>query len=209
MNPGAAGQGRRSCHRLNVCHCCSPTKKKKKQKKTYLPISLTTSSNSSKTITILNSQNNIILLLFQTQNPPHLAGIFNTLFASSSSTPYLHLHLQHPFCIFIFNTHLASWTPHFASSSWTPIWHHLETTHFVSSTCMILCINHPNLQQLQQQHYHAMVQSSTLVTPMVDEICSSFQRFLFLVEYESFFLSELLPSTNRQTRDSCRKDEEK
>jgi hypothetical protein len=54
-----------------------------------------------------------------------------------------------------------------------------------------------------------MVQSSTLVTPMVDEICSSFQRFLFLVEYESFFLSELLPSTNRQTRDSCRKDEEK
>jgi hypothetical protein len=50
---------------------------------------------------------------------------------------------------------------------------------------MILCINHPNLQQLQQQHYHAMVQSSTPVTPMVNEICSSFQRFLFLDEYES------------------------
>jgi hypothetical protein len=67
-----------------------------------------------KTITMLNSQNNIILLLFQTHNPPQLAGIFNTLFASSSSTPILHLHLQYPFgifntpfCIFIFNTHLA------------------------------------------------------------------------------------------------------
>jgi len=41
--------------------------------------------------------------------------IFNTLFASSSSTPILHLHLQYPFgilntpfCIFILNTHLAS-----------------------------------------------------------------------------------------------------
>jgi hypothetical protein len=104
---------------------------------------------------------------------------------------------------------LASSTPHFASSSSTPIWHHLETPHFVSSTCMILCINHPNLQQLQQQHYHAMVQSSTPVIPMVDEICSSFQRFLLLVEYdESFFLS-FSPSTNTETRDSCTNDEEK
>lgn len=190
MNPGAAGQGRRSCHRLSVCHCCSPTKKNKKTKKnlyTYISHNIIKLV---KTITILNSQNNIILLLFQTQNPPPIW--------LASSTPYLHLHLQHPFCIFIFNTHLASSTPHFASSSSTPIWHHLETPHFVSSTCMILCINHPNLQQLQQQHYHAMVQSSTPVTPMVDEICSSFQRFLFLVEYESFFLSFLASPFNKQ-----------
>jgi hypothetical protein len=52
-----------------------------------------------KTITMLNSQNNIIiLLLFQTHNPP------------------FGWHLQHPICIFIFKTH-------FASSSSTPIWH--------------------------------------------------------------------------------------
>jgi hypothetical protein len=137
---------------------------------------------------LLNSQNNIILLLFQTHNPPIWLA---------SSTPYLHLHLEHPFCIFIFNTHLASSTPHFASSSSTPIWHHLETPHFVSSTFMILCIDRPNLQQLQQQNYHAMVRSSTPVTPMVDEICSRFQRFLFLDEYESLFLSFSLQQTGR------------
>jgi hypothetical protein len=164
-------------------------KNKKTKKKPYQPISLTTSqwsSNSPSLITMLNSQNNIILLLFQTHNTPSWLA---------SSTPYLHLHLQHPFRIFIFNTHLASSTPHFASSSSTPIWHYLETPHFVSSTCMILCINHPNLQQ---QHYHAMVQSSTPVTPRVDEICSSFQRFLLLAEYdESSFLSFSLRQTGR------------
>jgi hypothetical protein len=115
MDPGAAGQGRRSCHRLNICHCCSPTKKPKKQKKklsTYISHNITMVIKLSKTITMLNSQNNIILLLFQIHNPPIWLA---------SSTPYLHLHLQHPFCIFIFNTHLASSTPHFASSSSTPI----------------------------------------------------------------------------------------
>lgn len=100
MNPGAAGQGRRSCHRLSVCHCCSPTKKNKKTKKnlyTYISHNIIKLV---KTITILNSQNNIILLLFQTQNPP----------------PPFGWHLQHPIWIFIFNTH-------FASSSSIPIWH--------------------------------------------------------------------------------------
>ncbi len=150
MNPGAAGQGRRSCHRLNVCHCCSPTKKTKKQKKTYLPISLTTSSNSSRLSPCSILKTTSFYFFSKLKTPPIWLA---------SSTPYLHLQLQHPFCIFIFNTHLASSTPHFASSSSTPIWHHLETPHCVSSTCMILCINHPNLQQLQQQHYHAMVQS--------------------------------------------------
>jgi hypothetical protein len=107
MNPGAAGQGRRSCHRLNVCHCCSPTKKTKKQKKTYLPISLTTSSNSSRLSPCSILKTTSFYFFSKLKTPPIWLA---------SSTPYLHLHLQHPICIFIFNTH-------FASSSSIPIWH--------------------------------------------------------------------------------------
>jgi hypothetical protein len=102
MDPGAAGQGRRSCHRLNICHCCSPTKKPKKQKKkNYQPISLTTSQWSSNSPRL---------------SPCSILKTTSFYFFSKFTTPPFGWHLQHPICIFIFNTH-------FASSSSIPIWH--------------------------------------------------------------------------------------
>jgi hypothetical protein len=92
--------------------------------------------------------------------------IFNTHFASSSSIPILHLHLQHPFGIILKHPILYH----------QPVWYYASITQ----------ISNNSNNNITMPWFN---QSSTPVTPMVDEICSSFQRFLFLVEYESFFLS--------------------
>jgi hypothetical protein len=105
MDPGAAGQGRRSCHRLKICHCCSPTKKTKNTKK---PSNL-----------YLSQHHNG----HQTRQDYHHAQFSKQHHSTSfpnSQPPQFGWHLQHPICIFIFNTH-------FASSSSIPILHlHLQ-----------------------------------------------------------------------------------